>query len=249
MRIAITLVVLLTVASASAQDWELWPDKTALPPGETLFGLPIEPGGDEISTTSSESPDAWLDIGLGETRERDGLQYKALQFARDVDHEVRNVPTGSYLIGVLGQFYPTDTLDPVETMRGMNLVQVELDGTVVPIDDSWIARTEDFPFPGFVLGAYNVFPTFHTPGVHTYVQTYAQTEPVFVQIPMEQLAEAFGQVDPSPEFEGRRVYLPEQVGETVDGRIEIRSTLHVVDAATAVADASWGLVKQDVASE
>jgi hypothetical protein len=241
-------VILAMAVGVEAQDWELWSDMTTMPPGEMQFPLPIVPSGEGIAIGSAEDENSPTDIGLNKTLEKDGLEYKALQFTRDASYEA-TVPTGVYLRGLLGQLYPMGTADPVEMFGAMNLVQVEIDGTVIPIDDSYLLRVEEFPFPGFVLGLYNVYPIFHTPGTHTYVETFRPEEPYFLTVPFEGLAAALGVVDPSPEFEGRRVYLPEEVGDPVDGQIVFSYTLTVEDMPTAVANYSWARIKQGVTSE
>jgi hypothetical protein len=120
-------------------------------------------------------------------------------------------------------------------------VSVELDGTVVPIDSSYLLRIDDFPgYETSVLGEYNVWPRFTTTGVHTYVETFEQEEPFFYIRPFE----AAGEVDPAPQFEGRRVLVPEQIGDPVDGKFVFRYTLTVVEAPTPVEQTTWAEVKR-----
>ena len=253
MKLIVALLVSLTYCAAvqAQEGWDMWDDKTQMPPDDQLFGLPIEPMGENIITEAGETADSPFDIDVGEVKERDGLDYKALQWTRDAQFEV-TVPTDTYLIGLLGQFYPKDTIDPVEFIQALRLASVEIDGELVEIDDSYLLRRDEFPFEGFVLGLYNVFPRFTTPGKHTYVQTYQQTGDYFVDIPFEQMGPARGGTDPSPEFEGRRAYVPERIGEVVDGKIVFSYDITVVDKEeffTAVAEETWGKIKRQAVAE
>ncbi|NKB66748.1 MAG: hypothetical protein GKR89_06795 [Candidatus Latescibacteria bacterium] len=243
---AVACLISAPLAAQEGDGWTLWSDKSQMPPDELMFGLPIQPSGENINTESAETPDSPFDIDMEEVIEQDGQAYKALQWTRDAHFEA-TVPANTYLIGLVGNFYPNDTADPVENIKAMNLVSVEIDGVEVPIDDSYLLRREEFPFEGFVLGLYNVFPLFTTPGTHTYVQTFQQTDNYFMTVPFEELNAALGAEDPSPQFEGRRVYVPERIGDSVDGQIVFSYTLTVEEAPTAVEASSWAKIKQTFA--
>lgn len=228
----------LALGSAHAADWELWPDKTQMPPVDQLVGLPIIPTGENIATI-------WVDLG-DKTLEKEDKQYKALQFTRDREFTA-TVAVGAYLIGLLGTLSPANTVDVVASTASWNMVSVEIDGTSIPIERSYLAFLKDFPVPGLDLGFYNVFPRFNAPGTHTYVERFKPEESFFFIEPWEQdaaFADVLGpQEDPWPEFEGRYVYVPEQVGDPVDGYIVYKYTLTVVEEPTAVAPSTWGEVK------
>lgn len=49
--------------------------------------------------------------------------------------------------------------------------------------------------------------------------------------------------DPWPEFSGHYIWVPEQVGDPVDGFIVYEYTLTVVADPTAVTPSTWGEVK------
>lgn len=230
--------VLLAVGSARAADWELWPDKTQMPPGELLEGLPITPTGENLATI-------WIDLG-DQTLEKDGVKYKALQMFRDQKFTA-TVPVGRYLIGLLGNALPAGTVDLMAMTAAMNLVSVEVDGTVIPIDSSYLLFAKDLVAPGHDVGLYNVFPRFNTPGTHTYVERFKLVDPFFWVEPYAQEAACgtdCGYIqDPWPEFAGHYVWVPEQVGDPVDGVIVYEYTLTVVEEPTAVAPSTWGQVK------
>lgn len=234
-----TLVVLLAVGSARAADWELWSDKTQMPPGDQLEGLPIIQTGENVAYI-------WVDLG-DQTLEKDGVKYKALQMTRDQKFTA-TVPVGRYLIGLVGNIYPAGTVDLMAMTAAMTLVSVEIDGTPVPIDPSYILFAKDLFGPGQDVGLYNVFPRFTKPGIHTYVQRFKQVDPFFWVEPYA-AEKASGCTDcgyvqdPWPEFAGQYVWVPEQVGDPVDGDIVYEYTLTVVEEPTAVMPSAWGQVK------
>ncbi|NUM70530.1 MAG: hypothetical protein HUU43_06755 [Ignavibacteriaceae bacterium] len=230
--------LLLAAGSARAADWELWPDKTQMPPDDQTVGLPIVPTGENIVVTT-ETDSSWMFIDVHQTLEKDGQQYKAIQAFRDGEFEA-TVPVGKYLIGLIGTFYPPGTVDAMALAASWQLVSVELDGTTIAIDRSYLALRREFPFAGNDLAFYSVFPRFNTPGTHTYTQRFRPEAFFYVEYydPVQ------GQVDPTPEFEGRRVLVPEQIGNPVDGEVVFKYTLTVVEESTAVPSSTWGQVKE-----
>ena len=118
-----------------------------------------------------------------------------------------------------------------------NLVAVHIDDQVIAVDASMILYDEIMP--GWDAGLYGVFPRFLAPGDHTMSLTYAPTGEFYYVEPYE----VQDLVDPSPEFEGRRVFVPEQVGDPVDAKIVLRYDLTVVDEPTSVEACSWARIK------
>lgn len=235
--VCVALGAISAVYARTLADWELWPDKTTMPPGEQLGFLPVVATGESISYT-------FIDLG-NQTLEKDGQTYKAIQWVKDATF-VAEAETGKYLLGLVGQFYPTGTVDVLAMMSTIHLSSVEIDGTVVPIDSSYRLRVDDTPFTGQTAGIYNVFPRFNTPGTHTYREIWSQDQPFFYVEPVAAEAlcvECEYPPDPFPEFEGRYVYVPEQIGDPVDGRFTISYTLNVVEAATNVEPSAWGRIK------
>jgi hypothetical protein len=239
------LLVLGAAQLATAADWELWPDKNATPPNDQMVGLPIVPEGGNI-VIAVETDSSWIIIDVHQTLEKDGQQYKALQWFQDTEFTA-TVPAGKWLIGLLGIIYPMEVhMDVMAQAAAMNLVAVEIDGTTIPIDASNlfgpgpVIGPEAANFADWESGGYSVFPRFNTPGPHTYVQKFQYQNFYYVEC-----YEACGAADPSPEFEGRRVLVPEQIGNPVDGYVVFKYNLNVVAEPTAVAPKGWGEVKQE----
>lgn len=230
--------ILLAAGSARAADWELWADKTQMPPDDQQVGLPIVPTGENI-VTAVETDSSWMFIDVKQTLEKDGQQYKAVQFFQDSEFEA-TVPVGKYLIGLIGTFYPSGTVDAMAMAASWNLFSLEIDGTVIPIDRSYLALRREFPFAGNDLAFYSVSPRFNTLGTHTYIERF-RPETFFY---IEYYDASQGQVDPTPEFERRRVSIPEQIGNPVDGEVVFKYTLTVVEEPTAVTPSTWGQVKE-----
>lgn len=237
MAILAACAVLLAAGTARAADWDLWPDKTQMPPDDQQVGLPIVPSG-ESTVTAVETDSSWMFVDVHQTLEKDGQQYKAIQFFQDSEFET-TVPVGKYLVGLIGTFYPAGTVDAMAMAASWDLVSLEIDGTVVPIDRSYLALRKEYPFAGNDLAFYSVFPRFNTPGTHTYVQRF-RPETFFY---IEYYDASQGQVDPTPEFERRRVSIPEQIGNPVDGDVVFKYTLAVVEEPTAVQSWTWGQIK------
>ena len=229
----ITLAFAALAGQLQAQEvFDLWPEKGAPPPLEQMAPLPLDvPDAPEID---------FVDIG-DVTIERDGQTYKALQWFSDRTFEV-TVPTGMYLLGLLGAFYPPDTIDPVALIQSARLVSVEIDDAVIELDDSNIFFLTDFPFEGVNLASYDIFPRFLQTGTYTLRYRWRQVEPFYFIRP-------FGvpfqpEEDPAPEFEGRRALVAEQQGDEIDGDMLLTYILTVVDAPTAVEEKTWGQLKQ-----
>jgi hypothetical protein len=55
-----------------------------------------------------------------------------------------------------------------------------------------------------------------------------------------------GLVDPSPGFEGRRVFVGEQAGDPVDGLIVYTGNLTIVPHATAVGVSTRGRIRAEL---
>lgn len=234
----VACAVLLVAGTTRAADWELWPDKTQMPPDDQTVGLPIVPTGENIVTTVMETDSSWISIDVHQTLEKDGQQYKAIQLFQDSEFAA-TVPVGKYLIGLIGTFYPAGTVDAMALTTSWNLVSLEVDDTVIPIDRSYLALRKEFPFAGNDLAFYSVFPRFNTPGTHTYVQRFRPETFFYV----EYYDASQGQVDPTPEFERRRVLIPEKIGNPVDGDVVFKYTLTVTSDPTAVTPSTWGQVK------
>ena len=80
-----------------------------------------------------------------------------------------------------------------------------------------------------IAAGYVIFPRFKTTGLHTIQYVYRQEAYFFFHYDHDvELFEGFP--DPYPEFEGRRVFVPEVAGDPVDGDYTLSFTLSVVEA-------------------
>jgi hypothetical protein len=229
----------LVSASAQAADWELW-NGSSVPENEVccLPLIPNTPGG---PVTVAESDSSVYFVDIHQTRVKDGKEYKAIQVFRDYTFDA-TVPVNRWLGGPWGFFYPTGTVDLMNYIAtGVNLVSVEIDGQVVPVDPSKLVDLGPDFAPGNDVIWYPLDPRFTTLGSHTLVVTYQPVEEYYYIEPYA----AQSLEDPSPVFEGRRVLVPEQVGNPVDGKMVLRYNLTVVPdtTATAVEGSTWGRIK------
>ena len=231
-------VVCLGATGTRAADFELWPEMSR--PPDMWCCLPAAadtdaPGGLVFAT---ESEDAIFGLSVNQTREKDGLTYKALRIFRDYEFVSKpEVPMGRHIL-LFGYACATGQMDLIDWVsKAINPISVEIDGVVIPLDPSMILLGS--PGPGMTGGVYAVFPRFTTPGEHTIITTWQPLEEFYYVRNFE----ADGIEDPSPEFEGRRVWVPEQVGDPVDGLIVQKRTVIAVENPTAVDCCSWGQIK------
>lgn len=243
---AAAALVVWGAADARAQDpgWEIWPDASRWPLEEWDWGdgmgclpwvhpdLPCAPG--QVAEADSFA----YFVDLHQTREKDGLTYKALQFYQDYTFDV-TVQAGRWLVAPLGWGWPLGTLDALGMYySAVNVVSIEIDGTVFPIDRSTFVDFGEY-FPGAHVVGVPYYPRFTTLGQHTFSMTFEPLEPYYCVYPYE----LEGVEDPSPEFEGRRVFLPEVVGDPVDGKIVLQWNVTVVEGPTVVEPCSWAGAK------
>jgi hypothetical protein len=238
--IVVAVLALLVAAGAQAADWELW-TQSSPPWADQWCCLPTSPdtpgGGVEWAT---ESDSTVFCLNVHQTLEKDGQTYKALQIFRDYTFAA-TVPADRWLLGpwmYLTDFSGTDLMS--WAAFGINITSLEVDGQAVPVDPSMLVdlglgAIPDLPACDVVW--YPLDMRFTTLGPHTVAVTYEPAEFYNVAWP------AGSPDDPSPEFEGRRVWMPEQVGDPVDGKIVLKYNLNVVPPETAVEPCSWGRVK------
>jgi hypothetical protein len=89
----------------------------------------------------------------------------------------------------------------------------------------------------------NAFPRFTTPGTHTHVQRFQPQTYLYAEC-----CAACGMADLTLEFEGRRVYAPEQIGNPVDRYVVFAYAFSVVEDPTAVPQRGRGELKHECAS-
>jgi len=226
----------LVAAGADAQGFERWTG--TWPPENEWCCLPIIPDTPGGAVTAAESDSSVYFVDVHQTRELDGQTYKAIQVFRDYTFDT-TVPVDRWIGGPWGFLYPTGTVDVMSFMAvGVNIVSIEIDGQVFPVNASMLLDLPGY-LPDADTGWYPLDVRFTALGSHTLALTYQPLEPYFYIEPYEiQDLE-----DPSPEFEERRVLVPEQVGDPVDGKIVLRWNLTVVEEPTAVQASSWARIK------
>ena len=234
MRRALVPLLLSTVGPVGAQDFDWWEDRTFIPPFEQIASLPLASddfGGDQHHHLGDK------------VLERDGLEYKAVQFFRDAEFTVE-AQVGQYVLGWIGQFYPKGTFDGEGWLRSTELT-LEINGQAFPIAEEDQVMIPDFPSGEDNLWTYMAFPRFLTPGEYTLKYRWRQLEPFFWVFPFGHPLIPHLPADPLG-FEGRRVYVPEEDGEILDGEFVLTYHLTVVGGEqTAVAPSTWGQVKTE----
>ena len=88
-----------------------------------------------------------------------------------------------------------------------------------------------------------MYPRFNEPGEYTLRYRWRQIEPFYFVLPYG--APFSPPEDPAPEYEGRRVVIAEQIGDTIDGDMVLTYHVTVVTAPTAVEAVGWGTIKQE----
>jgi hypothetical protein len=238
-------LIWLVAGNVRAADWEIWPDPTAMPPVDQTEYLGLTPTGEAVVTVA-ETDSSLLVIDVHQTRERDGKTYKAIQWFRDMHIQVPSpVPISRWLRGgATGGVWPPDfEIDALGFMTACRLVSIELDGEVVPIDQATYLQ----PI-GWMMGdgttwvgyGYQVAVRFKTAGTHTYKMVFRQESEFYYT----ECYSPCGLADPTPNLEGRRVLVPEQVGDPVDGEMVYSYTVTVVsETPTAAESSGWARVK------
>lgn len=196
-------------------EWELWPSRTSIPNLET-----------EVVILPNLHPDS-PPIGFppaGVTVQHDGVEWAGLQWGRDV-RIAKTVPANTWLFGPLGDFWWKNSVNPVAQLRATRLVAIEVDGERIPVtvDDIYAFGSDDFD-----AAMYAIFVRFTTPGLHSLKYIWRQEAYFFFHFRHDLLGDFFP--DPWPEFQQRRVFVPETVGDQpLDGQTVWSYTLNVVE--------------------
>jgi hypothetical protein len=205
------IIAAASIATGKPKSFDVWREKDTLPPFDQIVFLPI--------FLPNEEP-GFVDLG-GLSVTSGGVEWKALQFTRDKQFDV-TVPVGKYLFGLVGDEWPPATVDPLEELWATRLISIEIDGTKITVNHHDLT---DLSSAEGSAAIFNVFPRFLTPGNYTLKYTWIQHRPFFFVYPYE----VIGIPDPSPAFEGRRVFVPETVGDTLDGKMVLSYNVTVIE--------------------
>jgi hypothetical protein len=203
------------------REWELWPRGDVLPPeAETEF---LSFFGSNLG--NPEFCDAYQGQPIDVVVRHEGVEWKGSQGLCDT-HLSDTVVVNQWLAGIIGVIWVHNTVNAEAMLRANRLVAIEIDGERIPVtvDDivSWTT-----PDGAFDVAVYNVHPRFTTTGLHSVKYIYRQEAYFFFHYDHDlQLFE--GYPDLYPGFEGRRVFIPEVVGDPVDGYMIASWTLNVV---------------------
>ena len=208
-RMAIPLLACLP-AGIAQPAYDLWPDRHSLPSFDQVVFLPI---------FLPPEPIFFVDLG-GTTVMHMNKEWRALQFTRDKEFSL-TVPSGKYLFGLIGDDWPPNTVDPRQELSATRLVEIEIDGNTIPVNQSFL---QDFTTGKSTFLIYNILPRFLTPGAHTLKYRWRQVTLFYFIYPYEIV---FGFPDPYG-LGGRRVFLPETVGDApLDGSMTLSYALTV----------------------
>ena len=204
------------------REWELWPRRDAFPPGDetellSCFGEP--------SWCSVEFCDVYRGQSVPNVR-HEGVEWKGVQAFCDSQGS-DTVVVNQWLYGPLAVLWRHDTVNSEAMMMATRLVAIEIDGERVPVtvEDILVWTSDDGVFDN---AGYVILPRFKTTGLHSVKYIYHPEAYFFFTYDHDR--EFFeGFPDPYAEFEGRRVLVPEVLGDPVDGDITLAYTLNVVE--------------------
>lgn len=154
-----------------------------------------------------EAP-TYVDLGRNIVLE-DGRRWRAVQATRDKDLGATRAVTGTWYGGMGSEEWPPRSVNVKAQLNAFRVVSYEIDGHRHDVPSSCVivyATNEE------TIGFYNAWVRFTDPGPHTLKITGRQMFDYPFIFPFSQT----GATDPLG-LDGRRIFVREEVGDTLDG--------------------------------